>query len=848
MLSHPLTLTRSPPLPSLATALAATPAAKAAPSQPSQPAAVASAAASEGKDKKKRNANPGVRIQGGRVYDSENGTTCHQCRQKTIEVKAKCTTCTLYFCPRCLENRYSEKVDESNALGNWSCPKCRKECNCSNCRKKAGLQATGILANVAKTAGFSSVSDLLQRNPNAKAIHHKNKTDAAAIEANAAAAAGQPGSSKTPTTDTNKKKRKTGVSQPGKDITLVDDSTLGERPAPFPAIHPLILTKGDVTSAPGGGIKRGRAPTWLSSLSDDDDDDDDNVPVDVNQHELAAVMEFIAVFCYPPPSIFTSDGTGDGNGGKKAAVDDDNGNATAKTSPVAINRLPPLSALAHELLQQPLTQPSTTTTNNNNNNNKKKKSNNSNSNINNKLLCPSGTESPCARIHCALLQVVRQAWGIQGSVTIPAWQRLMEAYYAANQMDGEVGSSTGEVHGPPAIAGELLIRPHPVGTTDDGTADKGGTTSPSPDDDGTEKNDDQVKKSTTTAVPSLLLPSFSNHNAIQYPEGGYWAVPPGVRVSMLSSLIHDALDTWPMREYIESTMLGSGGGGGGGGNGGMITAEEKERKNELADARKEARAAAAAQRDKELAMLIAGTDAKALTLEEQRALMEQARVKAEQSAEEAAAAAMAKVSALTVVSASRTFHHPPTVRAPFLGSDLEGRRYVQLQCSNVLGSATPDSDVVVLIENKNNDDDDIVLGTVGDLKGLVTALHPTGKCEGPLRRAVLTAFKMKDPVLSSMKKKKMDDGVIKPVPSPLPSVKEEATPKPKPASAGKAIKGKSQAPNSTTVTASGMKKKRKQSATPAITTSKKSRSKGVDVQEQQDLPLKVDDALTGVAA
>ena len=34
------------------------------------------------------------------MYDSENGTTCHQCRQKTIETKAKCTKCTLYFCPK----------------------------------------------------------------------------------------------------------------------------------------------------------------------------------------------------------------------------------------------------------------------------------------------------------------------------------------------------------------------------------------------------------------------------------------------------------------------------------------------------------------------------------------------------------------------------------------------------------------------------------------------------------------------------------------------------------------------------------------------------------------------------
>jgi hypothetical protein len=40
-----------------------------------------------------------------------------QCRQKTVEVKAKCTACTLYFCPRCLENRYKELVDEVR----WGC-------------------------------------------------------------------------------------------------------------------------------------------------------------------------------------------------------------------------------------------------------------------------------------------------------------------------------------------------------------------------------------------------------------------------------------------------------------------------------------------------------------------------------------------------------------------------------------------------------------------------------------------------------------------------------------------------------------------------------------------------------
>lgn len=35
-----------------------------------------------------------------------------QCRQKTVEVKAKCTECTLRWCPRCLLNRYGQVVEE----------------------------------------------------------------------------------------------------------------------------------------------------------------------------------------------------------------------------------------------------------------------------------------------------------------------------------------------------------------------------------------------------------------------------------------------------------------------------------------------------------------------------------------------------------------------------------------------------------------------------------------------------------------------------------------------------------------------------------------------------------------
>ncbi|ONK66655.1 uncharacterized protein A4U43_C06F10610 [Asparagus officinalis] len=117
--------------------------------------------------KKKRTKDPGVRVKGGRIYDSENGKTCHQCRQKTRDFAAFCKKlkndkpCTLTFCHKCLLNRYGEKADEVAKLKNWICPRCRGVCNCSFCMKRKGCQPTGILSHTAKATGFNSVHELL---------------------------------------------------------------------------------------------------------------------------------------------------------------------------------------------------------------------------------------------------------------------------------------------------------------------------------------------------------------------------------------------------------------------------------------------------------------------------------------------------------------------------------------------------------------------------------------------------------------------------------------------------------------------------------------------------------------
>ncbi|KAJ2618003.1 hypothetical protein H4S08_000083 [Coemansia sp. RSA 1365] len=105
----------------------------------------------------KRRADAGHRIIGGRVYDSQLGTTCHQCRQKTMDQKIACSnpSCNLMMDYRCLINRYNEDaniIDHSE----WSCPKCRNICNCSFCMKKRGKRPTGQISTFIKINGIEA--------------------------------------------------------------------------------------------------------------------------------------------------------------------------------------------------------------------------------------------------------------------------------------------------------------------------------------------------------------------------------------------------------------------------------------------------------------------------------------------------------------------------------------------------------------------------------------------------------------------------------------------------------------------------------------------------------------------
>ncbi|EOY04235.1 Zinc-finger domain of monoamine-oxidase A repressor R1 protein, putative isoform 3 [Theobroma cacao] len=130
--------------------------------------AVASTSASKMEEGKQTTGNGGIRVVGRRIFDSESGQTCHQCRQKIKGFLAPCKKlkknkqCPIKYCCKCLLNRYGENAEEVALLVDWNCPKCRDNCNCSLCMKKKGHKPTGILVHTAKATGYSSVSELLQ--------------------------------------------------------------------------------------------------------------------------------------------------------------------------------------------------------------------------------------------------------------------------------------------------------------------------------------------------------------------------------------------------------------------------------------------------------------------------------------------------------------------------------------------------------------------------------------------------------------------------------------------------------------------------------------------------------------
>ncbi|KAL8473643.1 hypothetical protein ACS0TY_030477 [Phlomoides rotata] len=107
---------------------------------------------------------------GKRIYDSIKGKTCHQCRQKTLGHRTRCSKCDMVqgqFCGDCLYMRYGENVLEAKANPDWICPVCRGICNCSLCRQAKGWPPTGALYRKISSLGYKSVAHYLIQTRNA---------------------------------------------------------------------------------------------------------------------------------------------------------------------------------------------------------------------------------------------------------------------------------------------------------------------------------------------------------------------------------------------------------------------------------------------------------------------------------------------------------------------------------------------------------------------------------------------------------------------------------------------------------------------------------------------------------
>ncbi|KAL5099338.1 hypothetical protein RYX36_003665 [Vicia faba] len=121
----------------------------------------------------------GVGKDGKRIYDSVQGKTCHQCRQKTLGLRTRCCECNLVqgqFCGDCLYMRYGEHVLEALANPTWKCPACRGICNCSLCRNAKGWAPTGYLYRKVVQLGYKSVAHYLIQTRRAEDVEKNDDT------------------------------------------------------------------------------------------------------------------------------------------------------------------------------------------------------------------------------------------------------------------------------------------------------------------------------------------------------------------------------------------------------------------------------------------------------------------------------------------------------------------------------------------------------------------------------------------------------------------------------------------------------------------------------------------------
>ena len=123
----------------------------------------------------------------------------------------------------------------------------------------------------------------------------------------------------------------------------------------------------------------------------------------------------------------------------------------------------------------------------------------------------------------------------------------MRGYWAASLLTQRQAAELRWGHGPPAVAGQIFTRPsqHLGGGASqeqeeeiEQAGEEGQAAAEGGD---TEMGEAHEEEAALGAGGAAAIP------AVDYPEGGYWALPVAARVGMLHTLIHDALECGELR-------------------------------------------------------------------------------------------------------------------------------------------------------------------------------------------------------------------------------------------------------------------------------------------------------------
>ncbi|GAA5910400.1 hypothetical protein JCM6882_007347 [Rhodosporidiobolus microsporus] len=233
--------------------------------------------------------------------------------------------CNILYCERCLTNRYGEDVKalkESGEATSWTCPSCRGICNCSTCRKKQGLDATGALKQLAKDQGVSNANDLLSVLPSARSAAQKAASRLSATFTAGGKMAAQSLTKDSPPPEGGKKK-KSASKKKGKKAANGDDDDGGA---------------GSVSS--------------LSSLTDSEEEDEEKTGGAKGKGKGKGKKQVKGAADGATPSAAAAKGKGKG---KATSPSGDGDEATPKPKKIFPPRAPP------KLLSPPTTYPLSST-------------------------------------------------------------------------------------------------------------------------------------------------------------------------------------------------------------------------------------------------------------------------------------------------------------------------------------------------------------------------------------------------------------------------------------------------------------------------------------------------------